>query len=152
MQTLLLLVISSLFIVGIVALYLHLAGFSRRGQIPDTPAGMQDAKQKIQSSHPDSAIIDFKISPNRNLALAQFKDGTGSFLQAIGHKWILHPLNANSIKRITTFNFKKGTGLRIDFNDYTAPSLKCFLENETASKTWLTALQPFVTPKIRKRQ
>jgi hypothetical protein len=151
MQTLLLLVTSSLVIVGIVAYYLHLAGFSRRGQIPNSPAGIKEAKHKIQAAYPTSTITDFKITPNHSVALALFKDGTGGFLHAVGRNWAFHLLNTNSVKRITVItNPNKVSGLHISFNDYTAPKLKILLENETMSKSWLAALQPFVQSTVKK--
>ncbi len=145
MDVLFLLVTSSLFIIGMVALYLHFAGFSKRSEITDTKAGLQTAKDKVRAAYPNSAIIDFKISPSRTIALTQFRDKSASILHVMGHNWIIHPLEKNSVRRITPIqNAKKGSGLRIKFNDYTAPNLTIYLEDENTSQAWQAQLLPFI--------
>ena len=150
MQTLILLILSSFVIIGIVALYLHMAGFSRLGRIADTQMGLQAVKDKLQNAHPNSAVTELTLSPSRTVALAKFTDGSAGVLYAMGHNWIVHLLKANSLRSINTVqDKKKGTGLHLKFNDYTAPNLKIYLSDVHETQIWRDGLLPFLQPLSR---
>ena len=126
----------SLTITGAIALYTHLAGFSRRASLQND----QMARQKIQAHRADSAIIDLKMALDRRTAFGLFDDGTGCLLYAMGDNWLIQPLAAGDIEQSSITGKGK---LRLVFNDYTVPNIDISLQDQTVISDWQSALQPF---------
>ncbi|HFB55560.1 MAG TPA: hypothetical protein ENJ46_06505 [Hellea balneolensis] len=138
-NTLAFLVGSSLVICAVVALYVHLAGFSNRAVLSDDQA----VHDKVHHYYPKADVVRVERSADNHTALALFKTGDGCLLQAMGHRWIAQPLKTGLVHKIKT---SKNGGLHVVFHDYTTPSIGIAVRDEEGRKHWLDMLGAFMAP------
>ncbi len=137
MKDLVFLLVTSLAICSVVALYTHLAGFSRRAHL----ASEEAARDLLQKFNPGKTITNLKVAEDQRTALAAFENGDGCLLHTMGRNWVAHALTGQSIRRAI---LSKSGNLRLTFDDYTAPGIRIPLGGEVEGKAWQAALQPFL--------
>ena len=133
----------SLSICGAIALYTHLAGFSRRATLQTS----ETARQKFEGFYPNSPVSHLKMAADGRTAFGLFDDGSGGLLYALGDNWLFQPLTVGDIRQAKT---TRGGRLHLAFNDYTTPNIKISLADEATKSIWCDALEPFFEPGIPK--
>ena len=137
MKNIIYLLIVSSGMLSVIALYLHLVGFSKRVKLSDR----EQAVDLMQSLNPGKTISNLMIPTNMSVALALFSDGTGSLLHAMGDKWVAHDLVDNSLKHM---KISKDDNLRLAFPDFTTSPMTLRIGEGETAKLWQSALQPFM--------
>jgi hypothetical protein len=136
-NTLIFLVGSSLVICGLVALYVHLAGFSKRAVLSDDQAVLD----KVRYYYPHAQVRSVERSVDNHTALALFKTGEGCLLQAMGHRWVSQPLKPGQVHKIKT---SKRGDLHVVFHDYTTPGITIAVDGSDDHKRWFDILGAFM--------
>ncbi len=140
-QTIAFVLASSLTLCAAVALYTHLAGFSRRATLHTS----ETARQKMEDFLPNSTLIDFKMTTDKRTALGLFDNGNGCLLYAMGDNWLFQRLTDGNIRQTKMTRDGK---LHLIFDDYTTPGIKISIENENERDIWRDALKPFFDPHV----
>ena len=115
-QTIAFVLASSLTLCAAVALYTHLAGFSRRATLHTS----ETARQKMEDFLPNSTLIDFKMTTDKRTALGLFDNGNGCLLYAMGDNWLFQRLTDGNIRQTKMTRDGK---LHLIFDDYTTPGI-----------------------------
>lgn len=139
-MSLVLLLASSIFIMGLVVAYTYFAGFGQKIQFTDS----LDAKVYLKNATPSAILKQHFLTSGRHAALGLYGDGSARLIYAMGHKWIHKTLNAESVRKASNIS---GNRLHLTFADYTAPSLHLTLENSHERDNWMAVLQPYILAK-----